>query len=246
MDTIASHPIVELRHYTLHQGKRDTLIRLFDAEFVETQEAEGVQLIAQFRDIDRPDVFTWLRAFESMPARAASLGAFYDGPVWNAHKHVANATMIDSDDVRLLQPVRAGAGLHFDACRPTRESTDIPAGLIIAHIYSPRAESARDFPAFFEHSALPALKRAASAPPLARYETAPFENSFPRLPVRDGEHAFVTFTHFDDALAHDRHVAALAADEQWSSDVLPALERHLAQPALVWRLSYTARSRTLR
>jgi hypothetical protein len=246
MDTFASQPIVELRHYTLQPGKRETLIRLFDAEFVETQEAQGIQLIAQFRDIDRPDVFTWLRGFESMPARAASLGAFYDGPVWNAHKDVANATMIDSDDVRLLQPVRAGAELHFDARRPMRESTEIPAGFIVAHIYSLRAESARDFPAFFEHSALPALKRASSAPPLALFETAPFVNSFPRLPVREGEHAFVTFTHFDDALAHDRHVAALAADQEWSSDILPALERHLAKPTLIWRLTYTARSHVLR
>ena len=29
-------PIVELRRYTLHPGRRDTLIELFDREFVET------------------------------------------------------------------------------------------------------------------------------------------------------------------------------------------------------------------
>jgi hypothetical protein len=245
MEILASHSIIELRHYTLEPGKRETLIRLFDSELVETQEAEGIQLIAQFRDIDRPDVFTWIRGFESMPSRAASLGAFYDGSVWNAHKEAANATMIDSDDVRLLRPTSAGTGLRFDARRPTREATDSPPGLIVAHIYSLSAASAGDFHAFFEHSALPALKRSASAPPLALYQTAPFANSFPRLPVREGEHAFVTFTHFDDALAHDRHVAALAADPEWISDVLPALERHLAKPILVWRLTYTARSHSL-
>ena len=34
-------PIVELRQYTLHPGKRDVLIDLFDREFVESQEASG-------------------------------------------------------------------------------------------------------------------------------------------------------------------------------------------------------------
>src|SRR5688572_25580775 len=56
-------PITELRQYTLHPGKRDTLIDLFDREFVETQEAVGMTLIGQFRDLDKPDRFVWLRGF---------------------------------------------------------------------------------------------------------------------------------------------------------------------------------------
>ena len=42
-------PIVELRQYTLHPGKRDVLIDLFDREFVESQEALGMKVIGQFR-----------------------------------------------------------------------------------------------------------------------------------------------------------------------------------------------------
>ena len=61
-------------------------------------------MLGQFRDLDDADRFVWLRGFESMAARPAALGAFYDGPVWKAHREAANATMIDSDDVLLLQP----------------------------------------------------------------------------------------------------------------------------------------------
>ncbi|TIT92200.1 MAG: NIPSNAP family protein, partial [Mesorhizobium sp.] len=32
-------PVVELRQYTLKPGRRETLIALFDREFIETQEA---------------------------------------------------------------------------------------------------------------------------------------------------------------------------------------------------------------
>ena len=103
-------PIVELRQYTLHPGGREVLIDLFDREFVEPQEDLGMAVLGQFRDLDRPDRFVWLRGFVDMDARAEALGRFYGGPVWAAHRDVANATMIDFDDVLLLCPVAADAG----------------------------------------------------------------------------------------------------------------------------------------
>jgi hypothetical protein len=38
-------PMVELRQYTLHPGKRDVLIDQYDREFVESQEALGMKII---------------------------------------------------------------------------------------------------------------------------------------------------------------------------------------------------------
>src|SRR5215470_12713383 len=76
--------ILELRQYTLKPGARDTLIKLFDREFVETQEAEGMRVVGQFRDLDRPDRFVWLRGFPDMTVRARALDAFYHGPTWKA------------------------------------------------------------------------------------------------------------------------------------------------------------------
>src|SRR6184192_2568977 len=75
-------PVVELRQYTLHPGQRDVLIDLFDREFVETQEAAGMRIIGQFRDLDHPDRFVWLRGFRDMTSRAKALTDFYGGPVW--------------------------------------------------------------------------------------------------------------------------------------------------------------------
>jgi hypothetical protein len=62
--------IVELRQYTLHAGKRDVLIDLFDREFVESQEALGMKIIGQLWDLDNPNRFVWLRVFGTcLPAR---------------------------------------------------------------------------------------------------------------------------------------------------------------------------------
>ena len=56
------------------------MIDLFDREFVEPQEALGMKVIGQFRDLERPDRFVWLRGFSDMPSRKQMLADFYGGP----------------------------------------------------------------------------------------------------------------------------------------------------------------------
>src|SRR4051812_34279248 len=96
--------IYEFRNYTLRPGRRDTLIELFEREFVEGQEAAGMGVVGQFRDLDDPNMYPWMRKFTDMEARRAALTAFYGGPVWKANRDAANATMLDSDNVLLLRP----------------------------------------------------------------------------------------------------------------------------------------------
>src|SRR5215470_11200374 len=104
------YPVVELRQYTLQPGQRDVLVDLFDREFVESQEAAGMAIVGQFRDLDQPDRFVWIRGFADMPSRARALASFYGGPAWRTHSAQANATMIDTDNVLLLRPVTARSG----------------------------------------------------------------------------------------------------------------------------------------
>jgi NIPSNAP len=182
---------------------RDVLIELFDREFIETQEALGMKVIGQFRVLDDPDRFIWLRGFPDMQARAQALAAFYDGPVWQQHRDAANATMIDSDNVLLLRPARPDSGFVFDREPAPPGSTEIPGGLLVATIYY-LAASDTDFAAYFDSALAPALT-AAGADIAAVFvsETAP--NNFPRLPVREGEHVLVSFATFADELAYERH-----------------------------------------
>jgi hypothetical protein len=164
--------VVELRQYTLHPGARDTLVELFDREFVTGQEAVGIDVIGQFRDLDDPDRFVWLRGFPDMAARRRSLEAFYGGPVWKRHCDAANATMIDSDDVLLLRPARPGSG--FDAARPRRSNGPVVATIL------PVDDTELE----------PALVQAADAV----YVTETSPNDFPALPVREGENVVVWFS----------------------------------------------------
>ncbi len=121
--------LIELRQYLLHAGHRDTLIDVFDREFVEAQEAVGMDVLGQFRDPQRPDYFVWFRGFPDMTARHESLTAFYDGPVWARHRDVANATMIDSDNVMLLRAVTRDDALP--TLRPNQRDIRKPRGLVV-------------------------------------------------------------------------------------------------------------------
>src|SRR5262245_54359338 len=179
-------PIMELRQYTLHPGKRNELIELFDREFVETQEAVGIQVIGQFYDLDDPNQFVWLRGFNDMTARAQSLRAFYSGPIWKAHREAANATMIDSDNVLLLRLPPGACGFSFkDVHRPPLGSRAKQDGFIAAMIYYFDEPVDSGFIAYFENRIKPVLIEA-DAEILAYFVTEDSPNTFPGLPVREG------------------------------------------------------------
>jgi len=243
MNTQTHSPIVELRQYTLHAGKRDTLIELFDREFVETQEAVGIQVIGQFRNLDDPDQFVWLRGFNDMSARAQSLNSFYSGPIWKAHRDAANATMIDSDNVLLLRLAHptSGFSLTQEPRLPTG-SAATRAGFVTATIYYFDAPVNSNFISYFENTMQPALLET-GASILAYFVTEDSPNTFPALPVREAENVFVWFAGFREAEAYERHVATLAESKLWKNEISKSLKRRLKRKPEILRLSPTTRSR---
>ena len=234
-------PIVELRQYTLHPGKRDVLIELFDRELLEGQEALGMKVIGQFRDLADQNRFVWLRGFYDMPTRAQALKAFYGGPIWKAHREAANATMIDSDNVLLLHPARPESGFLLGSHRPPVGADGLPEALVVATIYYLDGLAGGDFVDFFEQKLKPVLVDT-GASILAYFETESSANNFPALPVREGENAFIWFSRFRDQTAYEDHAAALARSARCRDEVYQELTRRLNKPPEVLKLSPTARS----
>ena len=235
-------PIVELRMYTLHPGRRDELIRLFEREFIESQEAVGIQLIGQFHDLDDPSRFVWLRGFHDLAARAESLSAFYGGPVWKAHREAANATMIDSENVLLLRLPPGTCGFSFNrAYRPPLGSRTKQEGFIAATVYYLDALVDPEFIRYFERTIRPVLVET-GASMLAYFVTEDSPNTFPQLPVREGENAFVWFAGFPDQAAHKDHLARLRESKRWTGEIELFLKKHLQVKPDVLRLTPTPRS----
>ena len=238
-------PIVELRQYTLHPGRRDELIELFDREFVETQEVVGIQVIGQFYDLDDPNRFVWLRGFKDMSAREQSLNAFYSGPVWKAHRDEANATMIDSDNVLLLRLAHPTSGFSFqNGPRPALGSRAKQDGFMTATIYYFNKPVDSDFTRYFENTIHPVLMET-DALLLAYFVTEDSPNTFSRLPVREGENVFVWFAGFQGQDAYKRHFTELTQSKLWSQEISKYLKRRLLKKPEVLRLTPTTRSRLI-
>jgi quinol monooxygenase YgiN len=233
--------VFELRQYTLKPQQRDALIELFEREFVETQEAEGMRLFGQFRDLDDPDRLVWIRAFADMPARERALTGFYSGPTWKQYGRQAAATMIDSDNVLLLRPVhQASSFVSAAAARPPVNASTASTAAVSALVYHLDPDAAAEFPAFFRDAIAPRL-REAGIEPIASFATESAVNTYPQLPVREGEHVFVWLARFDSVDAQRRAFERLAQSASWTS-LAPALARQLKAPTQQLRLQPTARS----
>lgn len=241
--SLVRYPVVEFRQYTLRPGQRDVLIDLFDREFVESQEAAGMAIVGQFRDLDDPDRFAWIRGFADMPSRAKALASFYGGPAWKQHAAAANATMTDSDNVLLLRPATAESGFPAPATpRPPvgHPASAAPSCLLITLYYRDRPFD-QAFTGFFEREARPVLTGAGAAP-LAWLQTEYAENTFPALPVRAGEHVFAWLARFPSPDHLAAHLRELACSPAWHDRVLPALAGMITGEPQRLRLAPTGRS----
>ncbi len=227
-------PLLELRTYTLHPGRREALIELFERELLDPQEALGLRVLGQFRAPDEPNHFIWVRGYAEASERGELLQRFYSGPTWQAHRDAANATMIDSDDVLLLRPAAPGSGVRLTA---HRDSPGTPAARSVwaatTLLHQGPVDAARL--ATFAQQVTPLLGET-GARLVGCYLTDPRPNDYPRHPVREGLHALVWFTSFVDEAAYRAHWAAFSRDERWRAF---SGERPLRQQLL----SPTARSR---
>lgn len=233
-------PLVELRQYRLKPGRRDALVALFEREFVDTQEACGIELVGQFHDLDDPDRFVWLRGYRDPARRADALAAFYGGPVWREHRAAANATMLDSDDVLALRPCRPAGGFTL---RSRAEAESSPrGGVLLAHLLPLRDPDPAAFLAFFERAWVPLLWDA-SIGVGASYVTDARPNDFPALPQREGETVFVWFSRHADRQRADEACARIEEAQDWSPAFAAEHAAFLAREPQRLFLAPTPRSR---
>jgi hypothetical protein len=210
-------PVVELRQYTLHPGTREALVSVFEAHFIEGQEAYGMCILGQFRDHADPDRFVWLRGFADMESRARAVEDFYSGPVWKQHGPAANATMIDHTNVLLLKAAGPGSGLRFDPSRrPPPDATETSGGVVVATILHLAVPASTAVIASLSDPVEPATH-------LAALVSEPARTPATRLPVREDANVLVRLT------CHPS-VGALATPPTPPSSLVARVERLILEP----------------
>lgn len=236
--TVMTSTVLELRQYKIFAGKRDQMIAVFDGKLIEGQEEVGMRVLGQFRDLDDPNRFTWMREFANMETRGKALTDFYTGPVWKAHRGEANPLLEDNDNVLLLRPATPELAIQVPAVTERAKVGDKPtsAGVIVATIYYLWKDPAEGFTQFFTTKLAPELT-AAGTPVLGGYVTETTPNNFPALPVRQHEKVFVWLTRTQDAGSYDRLETRLGGTELGRE-----LQDYQERAAQVLRLAPTSRS----
>jgi hypothetical protein len=179
--------VIEFRRYTIKPGEREHFATYFESFFPEAFEQLGAIAFGQFFERDNPNMFTWLRGFKNMDARAIVNSAFYYGPLWKEHSSTMNSLMTDSENVLLLRPLTPERGIAvFPAVDPVTEAQG-SQGLIVAQIFSVKPNEVDAFVQAAE--SLFAAYRADGMREVAVLVTLDARNNFPQLPVRtDGSY----------------------------------------------------------
>ena len=153
--------------------------------------------------------------------------------------------MIDSDNVLLLRLAHPTSGFsltHENRLPSGPNSNTVRDGFVTATIYYFDAPVNSNFISYFENTIQPVLMEA-DAFILAYFVTEDSPNTFPALPIREGENAFVWFAGFQDQAAYERHLAGLARSKLWKGEISKSLKRRLKRKPELLRLTPTVRSR---
>ncbi|MFZ0872154.1 MAG: hypothetical protein WAM90_15695, partial [Rhodanobacter sp.] len=125
--------------------------------------------------------------------------------------------------------------------RPSPGSYHVGEELVVVTLWHCAVPAIDGFANFFAKQIAPLLAECA-APVAASFVTEYSTNSFPALPVREGEHVLVGVACFAEHTAYARHVAALTHSMPWRATHAEALTRYLVRPPETLRLAPTTRS----
>jgi NIPSNAP len=74
--------LIEIRTYTIHEGKREEFVKRFDEVLLPAQRQVGLEVLGQFIPLDDDQTFVWLRRFDSQEARWRRWDEFYGSDLW--------------------------------------------------------------------------------------------------------------------------------------------------------------------
>jgi hypothetical protein len=102
--------VIEVRIYTIHKGKRDEFVKLYDEVLLPAQQRFGLDVLGQFVSLEDNQTFVWLRRFENEEERRRKWDEFYGSDLWkNELGPIANPLMEDSSNVIAVEPTPGSA-----------------------------------------------------------------------------------------------------------------------------------------
>jgi hypothetical protein len=102
----SNNGIVEIRLYTIKEGKREEFAAFFENETLAGQQATGIRVPGIFKSFQDSNLFVWMRAFDNEKERVLNTRSFYFGDLWTSDLARKATEMIESTEVLLLEPTK--------------------------------------------------------------------------------------------------------------------------------------------
>jgi hypothetical protein len=93
----------ELREYRIRDGKRNRWVKLMEEEIIPFQVSKGIVVIASFVAKDEPDLYVWIRRFESEEEAERLYKAVYESDFWKKEIKPQADEMLDRERMRVVR-----------------------------------------------------------------------------------------------------------------------------------------------
>jgi len=87
----------ELRQYRIKDGKRDRWVRLMEETIIPFQVSKGMVFVGSFVSMDEPDLYIWIRRFESEEEAKRLYQAVYESEFWKKEVKPHADEMLDRE-----------------------------------------------------------------------------------------------------------------------------------------------------
>jgi hypothetical protein len=95
--------IFELRQYRMKPGQRERWVKWMEEKIIPYQVSLGVTVLGSFIAEEDPDVYVWLRRFDSEQERQRLYTEMYESPVWINEIKPVNDTMIIREKIQVTR-----------------------------------------------------------------------------------------------------------------------------------------------
>jgi hypothetical protein len=95
--------IFELRQYRLKPGQRERWVKWMEEKIIPYQVSLGAVVLGSFVAEDDPDLYVWIRRFESEEERVRLYAAIYESPTWVNEIRPVNDGMIIREKIQVTR-----------------------------------------------------------------------------------------------------------------------------------------------
>jgi hypothetical protein len=87
----------ELRQYRIKDGKRDRWVKIMEEKIIPFQVSKGMVFVGSFVSMDEPDLYIWIRRFESEEEAERLYREVYESEFWKTEIKPYADEMLDRE-----------------------------------------------------------------------------------------------------------------------------------------------------